>query len=98
LIQFYSKEVYDIYKIRKGDSAVVRILADTLFKKMGRELPAFIKKGEIRLPPVSKWWISSTSTQKAKQLMKAAMLEANTKDLSQKQIKVYRRRFSQQES
>ena len=41
------KEVYNIYKqLRKGDSAVVRIIGDTMFKKMGREMPPFFRKGK----------------------------------------------------
>lgn len=41
------KEVFGIYKqLRKGDSAVVRIIVDTMFKKMGREIPPFFRKGK----------------------------------------------------
>lgn len=47
MIDSAQKEVYGIYKqLRKGDSAVVRIIADTMFKKMGRELPPFFRKGK----------------------------------------------------
>jgi FKBP-type peptidyl-prolyl cis-trans isomerase FkpA len=42
-----SPEIYEIYKsLRKGDSAVVRIIADSMFKKMGRDMPPFFKPGK----------------------------------------------------
>ena len=88
--RFYSvykpKEVYDIYKkLGKGDSAVVRILADTLFKKMGRELPPFIKKGKFIYTSIKVLDIFKTSAE-AEAANKAAMLEAKPR-IYQKQIK-----------
>ncbi len=66
-------------QLRKGDSVVIRILADSAFKKMPEQMPPFIKKGHYLLTTVKVINVF-TSKQQADSAREAEMALVMKKD------------------
>lgn len=76
------KQYFDILKqLKKGDSLVIRILADSAFKKSPEQMPPFIKKGHYLLTTVKVLNIFTEKAQadSARSAEMAKMQERNTK-------------------